>query len=565
MKITLKVQYIREFAKKHPFLEDLVNERLYYAREEDGTDIDISHMTDEELLKLQEFIRGLSDKVTTNKALQNISVYLNLRKDPHNVVAPNLEALADALKIYINANSERKWLFKFNKDGIRLPYIVTYIEYSPPVKRGGNYEPAFVSVSLRYIDKDESRTSRINFFSQDLQISENSKKSGNFKMNELLDKKNYAVGTKELCNIYDEEFGVFMKYRDMIGEQFISNGSGFEEDNYSSRYSYDMKSLNTDGTYHKLVVDEPISRKLDTDLYEDSKFWERDGVDIHVPIHLYISMFNLTTHMGYRVYSSTLKPYVYDTKLIDKLILPDEVKELVQILGTGVKENLGDIIDGKARGIIIGCVGPPGTGKTLTAEIYAEFLQRPLYVVQCSQLGTNEEKLEKSLHEVLRRATRWKAILLLDEADVYIRKRGNDIKQNAIVGVFLRVLESYAGILFLTSNLGDIIDDAIESRMSAKVVYDYPSEEASKRIWADQFENHGWKVNNKLIDSIYNEYPNLSGRGIRSLMKLTTLLCRYKNQEIDLASLRHAGKFAVHESKDKVKSKEYDSQKDTNI
>src|SRR6185295_19284784 len=104
------------------------------------------------------------------------------------------------------------------------------------------------------------------------------------------------------------------------------------------------------------------------------------------------------------------------------------------------------IVAGKTGGTIVFCTGEPGTGKTLTGEVFSEVIKRPLYVVQCSQLGTDEEELEKQLKKVLRRAQRWGAILLIDEADVYVRERGDDIQQNAIVGVFLRVLEYYRGI-----------------------------------------------------------------------------------------------------------------------
>jgi predicted membrane protein len=48
--------------------------------------------------------------------------------------------------------------------------------------------------------------------------------------------------------------------------------------------------------------------------------------------------------------------------------------------------------------------------KTQTGEVYSEVVKRPLYAVQCSQLGTDEEELEKELREVLDRAARWKAI-----------------------------------------------------------------------------------------------------------------------------------------------------------
>ena len=98
-------------------------------------------------------------------------------------------------------------------------------------------------------------------------------------------------------------------------------------------------------------------------------------------------------------------------------------------------------------------------------------MQRPLYSVQCSQLGLEPADLERELLKIFTRAARWNAILLLDEADVYIHRRGSDIQQNAIVGVFLRVLEYYSGVMFLTTNRAELVDDAIASRCLARIDY----------------------------------------------------------------------------------------------
>lgn len=60
----------------------------------------------------------------------------------------------------------------------------------------------------------------------------------------------------------------------------------------------------------------------------------------------------------------------------------------------------------------------------------------------------------------------WRAVLLIDEADVFLERRSpHDINGNAIVGVFLRVLEYCTGILFLTSNRVTTIDEAFRSRI----------------------------------------------------------------------------------------------------
>jgi hypothetical protein len=97
--------------------------------------------------------------------------------------------------------------------------------------------------------------------------------------------------------------------------------------------------------------------------------------------------------------------------------------------------------------------GPPGTGKTLTAEGISELLKCPLYMVSAGELGTDSRYLESELQKILDICHAWGAILLLDEADVFLEKRNmHDIHRNALVSIFLRQLEYFQGILFLTTN-----------------------------------------------------------------------------------------------------------------
>lgn len=69
-----------------------------------------------------------------------------------------------------------------------------------------------------------------------------------------------------------------------------------------------------------------------------------------------------------------------------------------------------------------------------SAESVAEFTKRPLLSITAADLGHEPADLEKSLLQYFRRANDWDAIVLLDEADVYLEKRGtSDLKRNSIV------------------------------------------------------------------------------------------------------------------------------------
>ena len=57
-------------------------------------------------------------------------------------------------------------------------------------------------------------------------------------------------------------------------------------------------------------------------------------------------------------------------------------------------------------------------------------------------MGTTASQLDQELTKVFMLAANWKAVVLIDEADVYLEKRElTDLQRNAMVAVFLRQLE----------------------------------------------------------------------------------------------------------------------------
>ena len=100
--------------------------------------------------------------------------------------------------------------------------------------------------------------------------------------------------------------------------------------------------------------------------------------------------------------------------------------------------------------------GPPGVGKTLTAESVAEVMKVPLYVMSAGDLGTTARSVEGNLKDILRMVPKWDAVLLLDEADVFMEARSaTDLQRNELVSIFLRMLEYYE-VSFLTIKRGSI-------------------------------------------------------------------------------------------------------------
>lgn len=128
--------------------------------------------------------------------------------------------------------------------------------------------------------------------------------------------------------------------------------------------------------------------------------------------------------------------------------------------------------------------GPPGVGKTSTAECIAAHMNKPLYPLTSGNLGVRPNDVEDELQSHFTLAERWGCILLLDEADVFLqRRRLNALDINAIVSVFLRQLEYYKGILFLTTNRVGDMDPAFKSRIHVTLEYAPLDRKRTKKIY----------------------------------------------------------------------------------
>ncbi|CAM1511017.1 Fc.00g085300.m01.CDS01 [Cosmosporella sp. VM-42] len=185
---------------------------------------------------------------------------------------------------------------------------------------------------------------------------------------------------------------------------------------------------------------------------------------------------------------SGVKDIKWNEKAWDSLVLEDGTKDLIKALVESRKYHaaatIDDVIQGKGKGLVTVLHGPPGTGKTLTAEGISELLKCPLYMASAGELGTDSRFLETELQKILDICHTWGAILLLDEADVFLEKRNmHDIHRNALVSIFLRQLEYFQGILFLTTNRVETFDEAFQSRIHIALRYDNLDAKAKRTIF----------------------------------------------------------------------------------
>ncbi|KAH6876716.1 P-loop containing nucleoside triphosphate hydrolase protein [Thelonectria olida] len=244
-----------------------------------------------------------------------------------------------------------------------------------------------------------------------------------------------------------------------------------------------------------------------------------------------------------------LKPVVFQNNAFDYLVMPQRQKELLLVFAKEHDERvreLDDVIAGKGQGLLVLLSGPPGTGKTLTAEAIAERVKRPLYHVDTHEIGSVVETLSVRLRQIMNIASEWNAIVLLDEADVFLQKRSVEHAQrNESIAVFLRELEYYRGTMFLTTNLVDTIDEAMESQVHVHVKFQRLPPVSRQTIWIN-FVKEVAVYGSTLSDSDIQEPSawTLNGRQIKNAMHMAVKWCAQSQQPLDLTSVEHVIRLA---------------------
>ncbi|RDL30841.1 uncharacterized protein BP5553_10186 [Venustampulla echinocandica] len=248
-------------------------------------------------------------------------------------------------------------------------------------------------------------------------------------------------------------------------------------------------------------------------------------------------------------YVNDIKSMVWNDDAYGHLVYPEEQKDLVLTFVDNhlrLKTRVDDVIMGKGQGLIMLLSGPPGTGKTLTAEAVADKTRRPLYYLQAEDLGTDAAHLGSKIKKVFEMATEWDAVILLDEADVFMAERDpGDIARNELVSIFLRELEYFRGIIFLTTNLYSTIDTAFRSRVHLHLVFS-PLPFSSRLILWQKFLSR-LDVPVVLGPQEMQEVAKweLNGREIKNVIKTARIWCVCKKFEMNLLRLESAIKVTA--------------------
>lgn len=135
-------------------------------------------------------------------------------------------------------------------------------------------------------------------------------------------------------------------------------------------------------------------------------------------------------------------------------------------------------------------------------------------------------------------------IHLADEADVFLERReSHDIHRNALVSIFLRLLEYFQGILFLTTNRVETFDDAFQSRIHVALRYGELTAKAKKTVWKTFFDLCRKQEGCKVAELTEHDFDvlarhSLNGRQVKNIVMASQALALNEGETLGLAQIK---------------------------
>lgn len=179
--------------------------------------------------------------------------------------------------------------------------------------------------------------------------------------------------------------------------------------------------------------------------------------------------------------------------------------------------------------------GPPGTGKTFASKLIGKYTEKEVFRVDLSTVVSKYiGETEKNLSNLFNKAENKNWVLLFDEADALFGKRtevksSNDRFANQEVSFLLQRIETFSGLVILTSNLKSNLDDAFLRRFNTIIHFPFPKLEERELIWKKSFPVQVVVEENFLSNAAKYE---LAGGNIINVVQYACICALNKNSEV---------------------------------
>lgn len=460
-----------------------------------------------------------------------------------------LPALTDAEQFkkqvmgFISAKSRNGWVF-YKLGGIYSPYLVRSVVVDKHAGQDGS-----ASLVLDCMTPVGLFTRTVDFEVEHVK---------GLRVSELLELNNLSIETPELRAEYKQ---VMRVYRDMllnrVGRPYRVTGmvhgeidcaltgtrtTGFFERSHDNVFvkndpvliDWLMETNELSDEAQKWVqstgdYEQDVRHLLTPQVRRQScwSYWEvknEPAVEPLIPVHPIMSIYNLRQRCRQTVHAQSLRDDPIDVSRAKAapLILRKALLRKINVVMRYQPGSQEDIVSGKFGGAAILFQGDPGTGKTVTAEICAQRYNKVLYSIQCSELGLDPRHLDRKLRVVFDRCARWGAVLLLDEADIYVSKRNDDLQRSALVEAFLRVLEYQDCVMFMTTNFPiEKIDPAVINRNLIRYQFGNLTRQQNKTLWVELAKHYGLALDDQAAENL--SWDNEPGREIKRMIRLAVM------------------------------------------
>ncbi|GKT47255.1 ATPase family AAA domain-containing protein 3B [Colletotrichum spaethianum] len=269
----------------------------------------------------------------------------------------------------------------------------------------------------------------------------------------------------------------------------------------------------------------------------------------------YLVGFSLSRKGWCRFFVDLIEEVKWNDTVWNSLILPEDQKLVIRALVSShhFPENSRNQPDQEGKGLVILLHGSPGSGKTLTAEVAAEGRRTALISATMGDLNSenNPYAFEAEVRRVMRYATQWHAVLLLDEADIFLEAReekAGNVERNALVAVFLKHLEYFSGLVFLTTNRLASFDMAMNSRIHLALGYSPPDIKTREKLWIRCIQKLPEEETNfgELNDAITNVLEHkLNGREISNAINTARTIARFEGHKLEMGHIEQVLKIKL--------------------